>query len=207
MPRSVRESPERRAWFEGMHDEEGNLKPMFAALAETEGKQGTFYFDDRVALRRGRVRLGNTEIDVGLFDYNANRRFDEEEDRLLLDLDGDQRLRFREDSLVFKLDDVFAINEKRYRLTYVDPYGRGFYMVEVEEEPTQQHLEEVREWMARAQVPVRKEGGARFDVLEDGPTDRFGRFASPRRLQGAIYFAQRVGGSGAAPAWPRFRRW
>lgn len=158
IPRSVRENPERRAWFEGMHDERGNLKPMFAALAETEGKRGTFYFGDRVALSRGTMRLGGSAMDVGLFDYNANGRFDEEEDRLLLDLDGDQKLRFRDDSLVYKLDDVFEINEKRYRLTHVDPYGRGFYMVEVEEEPTQQHLEEVREQMARANVPIRKQG-------------------------------------------------
>ena len=158
IPRWVRENPEREAWFEGMHDERGNLKPMFAALAGTEGKRGTFYFGDRVTLRRGKAELDSTEIALGLFDYNANGRFDDEDDRLLLDLDGDGKLRFRDDSLVFMQDDVFEIAGKRYKLTYVDPYGRGFYMVEVEDASTRLHLEDIRARVARVEVPVRKRG-------------------------------------------------
>ena len=156
IPRSVRQNPESLTWFNSFTDEEGNLKPMFANMYAIEGKAGKFYFDDRISLRRGSVLLDSAEIQLGVFDWGSNGRFDEEKDVIIIDLDGDGKLQFSQDSTVFKLNEVFSINEKSYKLTYVDRYGRGIRLVEVKEKPTQLYLDEKKELYANQDIPVRK---------------------------------------------------
>ena len=157
IPRSIRDNPELTDWFRNMHDEEGNLKPRLANLYNFEGTKGTFYFDDRLSLSRGELVLDSASYAIGIYDYTENGRFDDEDDLLLVDLTGEGSLEIiNEEQEVFKLTEVFEVNGTRYRLTYVDPYGRGIRLVEVDEEPTQIYLQELQRRLAQAVVPVRE---------------------------------------------------
>ncbi|MEZ4702535.1 MAG: TlpA disulfide reductase family protein [Rhodothermales bacterium] len=143
IPTGVRTGQLSQAWFAGMMDEDGNLKPMFKNLMNISGEKGTFLFDERPVLARGMLARDSDTLAVGVFDFNVNGRYDDEEDLLLVDLDRDGRLIHTGDSAhVFKLNEVFEIDGRRYRLSHVDPYGRGVRFVEVSDLPTGDYLAE-----------------------------------------------------------------
>lgn len=145
VPAAVRVGQMDREWFEGTMDADGNLLPMFANLFGVDPRRGSFLFDDRPVLARGRMGIGPDTLDIGVYDWNANGRYDDEDDVLLVDLDRDGRLIFSGDSAhVFKLREVFEIEGRRYRVSQVDPYGRGIRLVEVPELPTGDYLAERR---------------------------------------------------------------
>jgi thiol-disulfide isomerase/thioredoxin len=145
VPAAVRAGQMDREWFEGMMDEDGNLRPMLANLFEVNPERGSFVFDDRPVLVRGKLGIGMDTLDIGVYDWSANGRYDDEDDVLLVDLDRDGRLIFSGDSAhVFKLREVFEIEGRRYRVSQIDPYGRGIRLVEVPELPTGDYLAERR---------------------------------------------------------------
>ena len=100
--------------------------------------------------------IDSQQVYLGVYDWSVNGRFDEEQDVLVVDLDGNGKLEIRNDSSVFNLNEVFKINDNSYRLTHVDRYGRGIRMVKVEEEPDQLYLEERKKRYAEQDVPVKK---------------------------------------------------
>ncbi len=155
VPAAVRAGQMDREWFEGTMDADSNLRPMFANLFGVDPRRGSFLFDDRPVLARGRMGMGPDTLDIGVYDWNANGRYDDEDDVLLVDLDRDGRLIFSGDSAhVFKLREVFEIEGRRYRVSQVDPYGRGIRLVEVPELPTGEYLAERRaEYDAAMMVP------------------------------------------------------
>lgn len=145
VPAAVRAGFLSPAWFDNMTDEDGHLRPVFASLFGVEGQQGTFLFDDRPSVARGVLRHAGDSLAVGVYDWNVNGRFDDPEDVLLVDLDRDGRLTFQQqDDQVFRLDEVFEVEGRRYRLTYIDPYGRGIRLAQVTEAPTSAYVAERR---------------------------------------------------------------
>ena len=145
VPTGVRTGLVSETWVAGMMDEEGNLKPFFAGLSGLSGERGTFLFDDRPVFARGVLRHGADTLHIGVYDWNVNGRYDDEEDLLLVDVDGDGVLVWQQhDDAVFRLDEVFEVQGRRYRLSYVDPYGRGVRAVEVTDAPTERYLAERR---------------------------------------------------------------
>jgi len=57
-----------------------------------KGEKGTFFCDDRITLRRSKVELEGIKYDIGLFDYNNNGLYNDDDDLLLIDLKGDGKL-------------------------------------------------------------------------------------------------------------------
>ena len=141
--------PEREALFrERFVDENGNLRPSLMTMgpklpAGFTGQEGTFYFDNRLSLRRGHVVFDGDTLAVGLYDYDENGRFDGEEDLLYLDLNRDEKLSIMETTEVFKLNDVIEVGDKRYELSHVDPYGKSLRLAQTEEAPTAYYLTEL----------------------------------------------------------------
>ncbi len=126
-------------------DEDGNMKPRLAKFmnsygTETSGKKGTFFFDDKKILSRGHVVLGGKTYEIGVFDYNYNGLYNDSEDLLFIDLGQDEKLRFDEDSEVFKLNDIFKVEGENYKISEVDPYGRHLQLARTSKAATHYYL-------------------------------------------------------------------
>lgn len=124
-------------------DEEGNLSKPFASIYgarfdnnDFKGEKRTFFFDDRMSLRRGILNVGNSKYEIGLFDYNNNGKFNDDKDVLILDLNRDKKLNFLHDEEIFKQNDIIKIQTKNYKLSYINPYGTKIILEETIEEPT-----------------------------------------------------------------------
>ena len=124
-------------------DEEGNLLSIVVRTLGTnindkefDGKKRTFFFDDRMGLRRGKLYLQDTIIQIGLFDYTNNGKFKDDEDVLLIDINHDDKLDYSHDEDIFKLKDIINIKNKNYKLSGIDPYGLKITMEETKEEAT-----------------------------------------------------------------------
>lgn len=111
-------------------DQYGNLTPSFAAYYtgiiqtdEATGKRGTFFFDDRVSLRHGILELNKEKIRIGLFDYDNNGYFNDSDDVVMIDLNGDQEIRFGDGMEIFYINETFTLNDSHYTLSEIDRYG------------------------------------------------------------------------------------
>ena len=128
-------------------DRNGNLNPAFAKYYggikgdfNYKGEKGSFYFDDRVTLRRGKVELNGTNYAVGLFDYSNNGLYNDDDDLLLIDLNRDGKLKYFDQNEVFKLNDVFRIGKSNYKLAHVDKYGKEITLMKTSNNPTEYFL-------------------------------------------------------------------
>lgn len=124
-------------------DEEGNLSKPFASIYgarfdnnDFKGEKRTFFFDDRMSLRRGILNIGSSKYEIGLFDYNNNGKFNDDKDVLILDLNRDKKLNFLHNEEIFKQNDIIMIQTKNYKLSYINPYGTKIILEETIEEPT-----------------------------------------------------------------------
>lgn len=124
-------------------DKEGNLSKPFANIYgaqfdnnDFKGERRTFFFDDRMSLRRGILNIENSKYEIGLFDYNNNGKFNDDKDVLILDLNGDKKLDYLHDEEIFKQNDIIKIHTKNYKLSYINPYGMKIILEETIEEPT-----------------------------------------------------------------------
>jgi|SRR5690606_30629766 len=121
-------------------DEEGNLlQPVvniYGSAQNFKGEKRTFFFDDLMSLRRGTLNLEDKEIKIGLFDYNNNGKFNDDEDVFIIDLNRDNKLDYIHDEDIFRLNDIINIYKKNYKLGYINPYGLKIVLEETTEEPT-----------------------------------------------------------------------
>ncbi len=131
-------------------DTNGNLNPQFARFwggftgqLSYEGAKGTFYFDNRVALRKGNVTIAGTTYEIALFDYSNNGLFNDDDDLLLLDLNRDGRFSYPDEAVA--LTDVFTLNGKNLILSRVDAYGVSVDVKITPESPTFSFLQSLVE--------------------------------------------------------------
>jgi thiol-disulfide isomerase/thioredoxin len=124
-------------------DPHGNLNPRFArfwspfsAAQNFAGARGTFYFDDRVSLRRGWIVVRGKPHAIGLFDFTNNGLYNDTRDVILVDGRGDGILRYAGTPNVFKLDEVFSIDSLNFRVRALDPYGTWVELEETTAPPT-----------------------------------------------------------------------
>jgi thiol-disulfide isomerase/thioredoxin len=111
-------------------DELGNLNPKRAKLwgglngePDFKGTYGSFYFDDRVTLRRGILTVNGKHYSVGLFDFSNNGLYNDSDDVLIVDLHGNGILSYTDQSQVFKLNDVFSLDGRNFKIHDMDKYG------------------------------------------------------------------------------------
>lgn len=136
-------------------DDVGNLKESFINYLQArhpgfEGMSGTYYFDGYVDLSRGHVEIDGERYAIGVHDYNQNGRFDDvisardprSSDRLMIDLGKDGALSSMSTTEIFKLDDVFKVGERRYKLADVDPYGERITLVQTDEPITNYYVQD-----------------------------------------------------------------
>ncbi len=124
-------------------DEDGNLLSNFTkfwnvtvGITNFKGEMRTFYFDNRMGLRRGNIILGERSIQIGLFDYSNNGIFNDENDLFLIDLNRDEKLDYMHDEEIFKLNDIVRIQNENYKLSFIDKYGLHLVLEKTSEEST-----------------------------------------------------------------------
>ncbi|MDP2038486.1 MAG: TlpA disulfide reductase family protein [Ignavibacteria bacterium] len=132
-------------------DEKGNLNPEFAKIYamsvgkfDYKGEKGTFYFDDRLGLRIGTLRIDGEDYLIGLHDVNNNGLFNDERDVVIIDLNEDGKLAYTEGTQVFRLNDVFRIGNDNYQLDDVDKYGNKLTMSKTSKKATNYYLEYIQ---------------------------------------------------------------
>ncbi len=128
-------------------DSSGNLDQRFLKFYSNfiqdndfTGKRGTFYFDVRVGLRRGEISIGCNKYQIGIFDYDNNGLFNDDDDLLLIDRNNSGKLELDEVTNVFKLNDVFTIGKEAYKVAMVHNYGHWLEIEQTEESPTFYYL-------------------------------------------------------------------
>ncbi len=133
-------------------DKNGNLKAKFAKFMRGikgdlsfNGKKGSFYFDKRVALRRGILRINNRDMAIALFDCSNDGLFNDKIDVLMIDLNGDGKLFYSDEREVFNLNDVFTIGSHNYKIHNFDKYGKWIELTETDEKATFYFLKEKQE--------------------------------------------------------------
>lgn len=139
-------------------DEIGNLNPKFAKTFgaikgnfDYKGEKGTFYFDDRLGVRTGKLKTDDKVYLVGLFDYSNNGSFTDTSDIVIVDLNGDEQLKYLEGIEVFRLNDVIRIGKDNYKLSNVDKYGRSIVFSKTVEKATNYYLEYVQKLKSQFQ--------------------------------------------------------
>lgn len=139
-------------------DSKGNLSSSFLKYAKLysddfdfDGKERSFFFDYTLTLRKGELKFGNLTYSVGLFDYSNNGKFNDKRDLFLIDLTRTGKLNLDNPSIVFAIDDVFTIDNKNYKLTEVDKYGKYFVIEETKDEPTFHYLKWVQKESSKGQ--------------------------------------------------------
>jgi len=117
-------------------DQFNNLNPKLAKVLggfygepDFKGSAGSFYFAERVSVRRGSIVVNKTKYSIGLFDFSNNGLFNDDDDVLLIDNGENGALRFLDKDRVFKLNDIFTLGNQNFKIDRIDPYGKW---VEVE---------------------------------------------------------------------------
>ena len=111
-------------------DELGNLNPRFAKFVgslkgepDFKGSYGSFYFDDRVTVRRGSLSLDGNNYAIGLFDFGNNGLYNDADDVLIVDTSRKGYLGYLDRTKVFKLGDVFSLAGHNFKIHDLDKYG------------------------------------------------------------------------------------
>ncbi len=91
--------------------------------ADFEGKIGTFYWDDRVLLRRGTIELQSSKFEIGLYDYSCNGLYNDSTDLIYIDRKQTGELNDDDPTSIFNITDIFLIGAKKFRLKEIDKYG------------------------------------------------------------------------------------
>ncbi len=146
-------------------DAAGNLNPDLARFVggmkgefDFKGTRGSFYFNERVTLRRGTLLIGGKPFSVGLFDRDNNGLFNDDEDVLIVDRRGTGLLTYTDQTQVFKLNDVFPLASRNFRIHDLDKYGTWIDLEETSDLP-------VSSFIAQQDSGVAAGG----DTLEVGP--------------------------------------
>lgn len=140
-----------------MVDGIGNLIPKFAKIygnlngdPDFKGTYGSFYFDDRVTVRRGAYVLEGKRYSLGLFDYSNNGLYNDSDDVLIVDVQGRGKMEYLNKSQVFKLNDVFSLADRNFRIHDLDKYGTWVEIEETLQAPTSFFIREQDSLIAAA---------------------------------------------------------
>ena len=130
-------------------DSLGNLNPNFARFwgmstnkKNFTGRKGEFYWDDRVTLRRGSLLLEGKSYSIGLFDWSNNGLYSDSDDVVIVDVRGKGILSIIDQTQVFKLNDVFLLAGRNFKIHDLDKYGTWVELEETSQPSTSYLIQE-----------------------------------------------------------------
>lgn len=133
--------------LKGYLDDKGNLTRSFAGSYARirkrpwfTGERGTFYFDDRVSVRRGTMKMGESVYEIALFDVSNNGLYTDDDDLLLVDDNRDGVASNPAEAHL--LDEIFALDGTNLEVSNLDKYGKWVELSVTAEQPTLKFLKQ-----------------------------------------------------------------
>jgi thiol-disulfide isomerase/thioredoxin len=124
-------------------DNDGNLNPKFARFvgmmhndSNFIGQKGTYYWDDRVNTHIGCLTIDGESYSIGLNDYGNNGLFNDSDDVFMLNDKGYGNLDYNNSTQNYKINDVFTISHRNFKIHDFDKYGKWIDFEETSEAPT-----------------------------------------------------------------------
>ncbi len=144
-----------------MLDREGNLVSVVAKfwarmLSDTafNGHRGTFYFTHALDLRRGTIGIDGKMVDIGVALRGEESSFGDSKNILLVDRNGDHILNPEDVTEVCKLNDVFTLFGKNYKVAELDARGAWLELERTTAMPTLHYAKEHRRQIDQATTDV-----------------------------------------------------
>jgi thiol-disulfide isomerase/thioredoxin len=127
---------------------------------DLNGNKRSFFFDDRITLRKGQASLTNESYSIGLFDYSNNGSYNDGEDLFIIDIDKTGKLDVPcKPKYVYALNDIFNAHGKNYKIREADKYGKFVILEETIEEPTHKYIDKYQALSDQSE---------KNDTLQDG---------------------------------------
>jgi thiol-disulfide isomerase/thioredoxin len=117
-------------------DKDGNLNEYWTNNwrrhnPSFNGKKGSFYYIDRLNIRQGKITIDNSTYTIALYDWSANGLYNDEHDKLMVDLNQDSNLSHSDSREIFGLNESLTIQKKAYKVSQIDPYGERLTLKKV----------------------------------------------------------------------------
>lgn len=115
--------------------------------------QVNFTFD----IISGEIALSNNKYQIGIFDYDNNGLFNDDDDLLLIDRNNSGKLEIDATTNVFKLNDIFTVGQESYKITMINKYGHWLEIQNTEEELTfyyLKHLDSLNRMYSESNMPL-----------------------------------------------------
>ncbi len=97
---------------------------LFDRIKDFPGKVGTFYWNDRITVRRGNIRVGNGSYLIGLQDFTYSGLYNEKQDLIYVDNNHTGKIIFMFNNNKYQLTDTFSIGNVYFRVKEADKYGK-----------------------------------------------------------------------------------
>jgi thiol-disulfide isomerase/thioredoxin len=130
-------------------DAQGNLTAkllhnvlQYEDFTDFYGKVGTFYWDDRITVRRGTVTVDGKKYLIGLQDFTYNGLYNDRGDLLYVDRNGTGKLKIFGTNSKCSIGDTFSIGSKYFRLAEIDKYGKWVDLESVRSEGTYYYIQQ-----------------------------------------------------------------
>lgn len=118
-------------------DSEGNMIPRFVKSwgrmtgnTSFTGRFGSFYWDDRVCLRVGRIPTEQQFIRLAVFDWNNNGLFSDSVDQIIIATGDDEEISDHDPARVYQISDVVPLLGSNWEVVTPDPYGRSLTLTQ-----------------------------------------------------------------------------
>lgn len=112
-------------------DPQGNLTKkmiqsveLFDRIKDFSGKVGTFYWNDRITVRRGTITVGKRSYLIGLQDFTYSGLFNDKQDLIYIDNNQNGKIVFLYNDDKYQLTDTFSIGNTYFRVKDADKYGK-----------------------------------------------------------------------------------
>ena len=118
-----------------MSEKSASFWSMMLSKPNFKGKKGTFYYDDRLTMRKGIINIENSNYEFGLFNFSNNGLYNDSDDVIIIDYNKNGVLNYNEKEEIFNIHDIIEIDGNSYKLSYVDKYGNNviFEKTDIEE--------------------------------------------------------------------------
>src|SRR5699024_7733580 len=137
-----RDTTKREEFIKSYFDSDGSLNTYWTNYwqrhnSSFDGSKHSYYFTERLNLRRGYLTHSQGKTLIGLNDYNVNGLYDDDDDKVVyLDLNNNGKLSIYERSEIFTISDTLTINDDNFIVTDVHKYGDYTQVKQINSNPT-----------------------------------------------------------------------
>ncbi|WP_170864380.1 TlpA family protein disulfide reductase [Fodinibius roseus] len=137
----IGDSMKEEKFIKSYFDSDGSLNSYWTSYwqrhnSSFDGSKHSFYFTERLNLRRGKLTHPQGTTMIGLVDYSVNGLYNDDDDRVFIDLNNNEKLSHYERSEVFGLKDTLTVRNNNFIVTNVHKYGDYMQVKQIDNNPT-----------------------------------------------------------------------